>query len=363
MMANHDAFAEALDRALRDPGLTAFADDTHSVPTGESTSAALRLAIALGRCRLYGVETPLDGTLPANVAQAAAKELAQVVAEWQDSATSLEHRFYAVDPIESETMACDLVEQRSLIWAAMEAIEEAIDAADEAGSNVDELDLAADRATEEIAKHDEVLQTPEVMQILATVAGTSLLESTRENLDPQYQEMLPWWLDGTLEKISEAIVASVEGDIAEPPVQVSTSNPGSGPVFLLPSNHQIAEPPAHVSTSKPWFYLPSLAASTLRDDVPFVRWISPDGRLHAIMRREARSGDESVCVTFSVVATQKRANGLSSQPVALGDLLSTIDLDAKAWFETRAVIALAKTTEEPPPLIVGSERVVWRFDS
>ncbi len=54
------------------------------------------------------------------------------------------------------------------------------------------------------------------VSLLATLAGTQLLDNWRADLAPEFQEecMLPWWLDGTLTRRMEKIQRRCERDDA-----------------------------------------------------------------------------------------------------------------------------------------------------
>src|SRR5207253_3232913 len=90
---------EDLRDALDDTDLEAVGSDGKAPP--EAASAAYEVAIALGRCRLFGVE-PGEGllaTLPPHLALAAAAELTRLLGGWADLADGLgEAWLAAVDP-------------------------------------------------------------------------------------------------------------------------------------------------------------------------------------------------------------------------------------------------------------------------
>lgn len=135
--------------ALCNPGL---ADLTR--PGGEL--AAYWLAVAYGNCRLEGIapEPKDDGTLVA----AAAREMERQARDLTADADSLPLQHDAChEPPIFERLVCGILHRRVELWAASVALDEAHDAA--------------------LAEVD-----PKIL-----------------SLAPEFNEVLPWWLDGRLE--------------------------------------------------------------------------------------------------------------------------------------------------------------------
>jgi len=59
------------------------------------------------------------------------------------------------------------------------------------------------RYVDALAVFDEALQTPENLALLSTLVNLPLLENWRQSLAGDYKEVLPWWLDGTLERAAQ----------------------------------------------------------------------------------------------------------------------------------------------------------------
>src|SRR5437588_12822022 len=90
--------------------------------------AAYRLALALGRCRLYGIDpgSDLGAPLTVELAAAAARELVRQVADWTAEAERLGERWdSASDPAEADEFCARLLGARMDAWAAGGSIDEA----------------------------------------------------------------------------------------------------------------------------------------------------------------------------------------------------------------------------------------------
>src|SRR5262249_34712833 len=121
--ANPAGCVDALRAALVQEELAEFG--RAGPVTERAREAACDLAVAVGRCRLFGSEPgeDLDGTLPAPVALAAAVALAERLRGWAEEASTLGRRWDENDdPIEAEDLCLDLLEMRMDAWAAYVAI-------------------------------------------------------------------------------------------------------------------------------------------------------------------------------------------------------------------------------------------------
>src|SRR4051794_13480033 len=99
---------EDLREALAQAELDEFdAPGPAGVSSEGARTAAYDLAVALGRCRLFGVEPgdELDGTLPGAVALAAASVLEGHLRGWAEEARTLgQHWDETADPVEAEDL-------------------------------------------------------------------------------------------------------------------------------------------------------------------------------------------------------------------------------------------------------------------
>jgi hypothetical protein len=201
----------------RDDLRDALSDPELSEPAPAGDRAAYRVARALGRCRLFGVAPgdDLDGVLPAPLAAAAAAELTRLLTTWADEARRLGERWdAAIDPSEADNLCAGLLGARMSAWAVGVALEEAyLDCAEEdparaaLAAAIDGMQDALDRFDEGLEGHTDVL---------ATVAGTKLLEGWRTQLAPAFREDLPWWLDGRLEEAAQACDAGAARTLPGP---------------------------------------------------------------------------------------------------------------------------------------------------
>jgi hypothetical protein len=239
--------------------------------TGQGNRAALesayQLALALGRCRIFGTNPgpDLDGTIPASLALAAARELLVLLEGWKEEANSLEQSWLACkDSFQTENLCMEILADRMDAWAAFIAIDESCsrkcegnDAASEQFSEViDTLTDSLEAFDDALAKHED---------LLSCVTETPLLENWRQELSTPYRETLPWWLDGRLEDTArcsqEEALSSMPGESLWRTLRAAHRQVG---MFLLP---ELLDP-ATVAQSVP--------AST-----HVLRWLSPDNELRA----------------------------------------------------------------------------------
>lgn len=200
-----------LMQAFAQPELSVFR--TNQPIVSESKRAALWLAVALGRCRLFGVDLGQhDGVLPPRIALAAAEECSRQLRDRAEKAITLAQDFETKPegPVEENVggeLDCALELGHFFfvcmdLWAALVALDEAYDACIIAEDN---SGAALERAITETLNDSDALD--EAMQdnvdTFCVVAETSLLENWRSLLVEPYRSMVPWWLDGTLETANE----------------------------------------------------------------------------------------------------------------------------------------------------------------
>jgi hypothetical protein len=209
--AKRDALGHAaeLESALADPVLAALEPDASApAPRLAVNQAAFRVAAALGSCRLCGVELPetLDGTLPPRMALAAGEMLEALLDGQTREAANLSERWDHADWFVGQNLAAELLEVRMEAWAAAVAMDEARAAASAQGlyDDLAELDRLEERLFEGFRAFDAELQSHENLVLLASVTEMPLLANWRALLADEYRS-LPWWLDGTLERLAEGI--------------------------------------------------------------------------------------------------------------------------------------------------------------
>ena len=210
-----------LKRALARPALSQFSENAEAVgPDGRR--AAYQLAAAIGWCRLFGrkVDESIDGVLRWDMAEAAAKELTDRLHRWTESARSLEQRWFSTpEPLEAVQLCLGLLHLRMKAWAVQAAIDEAY-----VDSWADQEELPADRLEAAIGPMGDALEAFDVelcqrrnLELLCVATETTLLENWRAILVGPYADALPWWLDDTLEVVSQEVedkaVASQPSDV------------------------------------------------------------------------------------------------------------------------------------------------------
>jgi hypothetical protein len=315
-------------------------------PGGERT--AYRLAVAMGRCRLFGVAPgdDLDGILPASLAVAAATELARCLDGWTAEADRLGERWDAArDPAEADDLCAGLLGNRMDAWAASLALDEAYhDGAAEGSPQVEDVGTALDRAYAALDRLDEALERQ--TDVLATITGTRLLKNWRALLAPAFAEDLPWWLDGRLEE------AAGRSD-----AEAVRTLPGAGlwaavrrQVGRFSRNRPMLPP---VGTDVP------AAADTpgIAVAVPgqTLGWLSPDGAWRAELQlpEEFTSGEEnrSRPLNFTNCADDRPAAELAGRPVLLAGVHYTISDKGQVWLrlaDLRAANGLCLSIGLPP---------------
>jgi len=204
-----------LREAMGVAGLEAFS--RHQKVGRSARRAAYGVAVALGRCRLFGVKVPpdLEGVLPGAVATAAAEWGCHVMREFGKVAKVLDKTFDD-DAAEGEEDALQCLEVRMDIWAAKKAIEEAYEAEQvqsRVATRLTPLANAFRIFLEAAVVFDGILQRN--TESLAVASETSLLENWRQALAQGSLGVTPWWLDGTLESKAAKIAKLVRADKAE----------------------------------------------------------------------------------------------------------------------------------------------------
>ena len=198
-------YRDELREAMAAPELDAF--DQGVAPGPDVHGAAYRVARALGYCRLCGIEPgeDLDCTLTAAVAMAAAAHLAELLESAAGDARQLGPRWDdAGTQFEIDALCADVIEMEMDSWAALVAIEEAYSDCIEADEPAEAefrpmLSLLMDR----IDAFDAAARAE--AELLSTLAATPLLENWRGMLSEEYSRSLPWWLDGTLERVAQVV--------------------------------------------------------------------------------------------------------------------------------------------------------------
>jgi hypothetical protein len=187
-------YKRRLDVALRDPRL-----QNHEASGVDRQDAATWVAIALGNCRLFGIDTQeLDGILPIETAVDACESVRRLTGEFKSRVDKLTDDFEELDD-DATLVACQILTDRMDLWAADVAIVEAWEVAVvESEAGYLELDSNVTLLTECIAELDKSLKNCE--GVLFTAASTNLLSNWRGLLCEDFRAEYPWWLDGSIER-------------------------------------------------------------------------------------------------------------------------------------------------------------------
>ena len=182
---------------------------TNQPVTPESRRAALWLAVALGRCRLFGVALDaIDGVLPPRIALAAAEECSRQLRNRAEKAKTLAQELdeKTTHPANEEVRG-DLDTALEIgnfifvcmdLWAGLVAIDEAYHAC--VGTDDSATAALRQTITQTVADSqalDEVMQ--DNIDTFCIAAETSLLDNWRSLHVEPYRSMVAWGRDGTLE--------------------------------------------------------------------------------------------------------------------------------------------------------------------
>lgn len=335
--SSNDPFGliDQLRLALARPELSAYALLSSPVESvGDAAKeAALQLAIALGRCRLFGADTEeaAQGALPTGVAVDAARQLECELEGWTCEAKVLaEDLDRCEDLIEIHSLCCEKLENAMDAWASFLAIDEAYQLDLEQGAGgLSTFGEVLDSCLERLEIFHAGLR--EQSEHLALAAETELLENWRKMLADEFKQALPWWLNGTLEQV--LIQRDQEMGSAFPSLALSD--------VLREAWNWLPKPVLTMAAAKPGeAYTPTVRC-----------WRSPDQQLLA-------------CLTASPGQTQLRLNflrdgesttELQGKIVSLANLNSLVDEQGHALF---SVADLGQSAaEQLPKLVVEGE--VW----
>lgn len=368
-MTNHDKdntlmadqaqgdFLAALNADALEPYYSELTEDD------AAREAAFHLAVALGRCRLFGADLgENDGTLPANVATGAAHHATRRAQAWQAAVARLAERFdTAADDLEAELLCIDLLECRQNCWAVVEALDEAILAAESGEvATVSQLKDAVEEFGQEARRFDCALEAEQ--SILSVVVGTGLLDEWRGSLAEEYREILPWYLDGTLERVATEVeqeaLATMPDEVAWRKLREARAiaqGAGSTDPARTPSPKSVPLEELLIQLFRP---AAAVAAATEQVKQPVaVFWKSPDGTCTALLLAVVPASDRPVelAVNFARTVTGDLAQQLIGEPVWLAGEEAVIDSSGRAIFRFQT---------QPDPrqgveLCVGRTREAW----
>lgn len=176
----------------------------------ELRNDAAKLVSSVGFCRLYGIEVPheysllIDQSWPREILVVAVDEAIRLLQFATKNASTLPQDFDEAEALEDRDYCTSMLFFMMKAWAMFVAIDEqyqfhlstANDLSSHFSKLMDDLFTAQDAFDAEIQKEEQ-------MSLLSVATELPLLDNWRNMLAKPYLELLPWWLDGTLEEIAE----------------------------------------------------------------------------------------------------------------------------------------------------------------
>lgn len=342
-------YVEKLREALANPHLAEF----DAVPLDEAKKAALKVAICLGYCRLFGLDPGEDdGILPVPEALGAVEAL-QIVVQQTMEMVSEYPRLWDSSTCEQEAidLTTDLLQSRMDIHAAQIAIAEAnLEAHVFEEPGADQLDSAWKRCEDYIVQLDELLQSSEVVELLSTITATHLLDNWRALLVEPYSLALPWWLDGTLEQTAARVEAEALATIPGPEewrrlrrAYVQRGRSLAAKLQQLPAPVAMAAATADVAQAETYM----------------AQWSSPDEKYYArtFVPKVPLQGT-LVEIQFVRAADEDVAWELAGKSMKLFGIEATISEEARVSFSLESLIEIARTKPQSE-LNLQVDGVAW----
>jgi len=363
---------EELQEALEAASLEEFETREPKAVSEEAKRAAYQLAVALGRCRVFGVQAPadIDGTLHPPVAVAAAEVGIQYLRQWTERAHRLGQDWDASEPEIAETLCAETLEFLMETLFVMEALSEAFEADLEQGGSRD-LWEAIGHYTEALGELDRALQTPENLALLSTVVRLPLLDNWRQSLAGDYKEVLPWWLDGTLEKVDQQITEYCRRTLPAGEVwrrMMERRQPSTPSPVEAPQPEVLVAAALAIRMRRRWHEmikrLPAAMAMAAQPavespEVAVAHWRSPEGKYIADMPVPLRPvvGQPVYLKVFRTEDAAK-ATELAGQPVVLAGLQAVLDEQGRAAFSLEELQRAIQAGADPT-LKIGPDLTPW----
>jgi hypothetical protein len=363
---------EELQEALEAASLEEFETREPKAVSEEAKRAAYQLAVALGRCRAFGVLVPvdIDGTLHPQVAIAAAEIGETFLRQWIEHAEQLGVRWDQAEPELAETMCAELLEARMEALFVLEALSEAQDASWNEPASIELWD-AVNRYVDALAVFDEALQTPENLALLSTLVNLPLLENWRQSLAGDYKEVLPWWLDGTLEKVDQQITEYCRRTLPAGEVwrrMMERRQPSTPSPVEAPQPEVLVAAALAIRMRRRWHEmikrLPAAMAMAAQPavespEVAVAHWRSPEGKYIADMPVPLRPvvGQPVYLKVFRTEDAAK-ATELAGQPVVLAGLQAVLDEQGRAAFSLEELQRAIQAGADPT-LKIGPDLTPW----
>ncbi len=346
---------EELEAALSDEALGA---ERFNNGDAQSGAAALQLACAVGRCKVYGVTLPedLDGDLPPDVALAACQYGQEVAERMAERSRALPDLWDEAPSGVAEDLCLELLEVRHDLWCAGVAILDTYGRTlDEQRDIADRLNEAVDAFQEALARWDEALQAAETLDILATVSDSPLLENWRALLAEPYRAIPPWWLSSLGDRArrvhdsAEELFHQIHSAVG---VAWRRTQPRSFHVLTVRRILQVPASPA-VAAAQPNYELP------IRE---LVQWRSPDGQYKAVLSLPASvKVDSMFCIEFRQ-RDDEPARNLAGHTARLCGLEFSINQDGLLCKEWHLLTESLQSLNPDSALVLEVDGIAWDFD-
>jgi hypothetical protein len=317
-----EAIREELFQALENSNLDLF-EVAGSPLSAEAEAAAFELAVALGQCRVCGVEIPpeLDGTLPVPVAQAASRVLARLCEQLTEDITQLPDELGEASPPEADVILGDFFEGLMQTYFAMEAISECYERMlEEDDPDRREFDLEYDRALDAIGKLDAVLSEADHLVVLSEVVNLPVYRNWKAMLAEPYRSVPPWWLDGTLEEVAREV-----WEVFKRPVSAVSASRETAKVLLRQASVEHKYSVSVLCDLRP----PVALAAAAPEDRPPVRflllWDSPDGKYVARLSVPEYEPQDGLVVLEILYGNYEPAKEFAGVPVWLSGVRAQVD--------------------------------------
>lgn len=355
----HEILKQELREALEDADLEAF-DVVPWAVGNEAKTAAYRLAVALGNCRICGVDLPedLDGDLPPAEAAAAAEILAEVCRNLCEDGRRLGQEWDEAElPEQAELIVADFFASLMETFAAMEAISQAYEqmvATDD--PELPRFLVSYDQAVDAILELDRVAQSEEVLTVLCQVIHQPIYRNWQQVLCEPYRST-PWWFGGILEETDAEISREVAAFLAE---------------FRGGKPKAVEPPVARGYVVKATNFLsiaPALAAAAPHGpEIPRVYWWrSPDGQYYARLSVPPQISPTGFIPLEVLDRTGAAAKEFAGKAIILAGLTERVDESGVARYTVETVkkqleeLAAASDGEEVLlTLAVDSADELWQ---
>lgn len=172
--------------------------------------AAVTIVSSLGFCKIFGITVPsevgtkLPSPLPIEMLAPAISGMLKLLKATTECAQNLPVQFDNSEPLEDQTHCTNILHSLMKLWAMFIVID------DEYQQNLckrndQNFHFWMDKLLNAFSELDNVVQREEQVYLLSIATELPLLNNWRSMLVEPYREVLPWWLDGTLEEAANQV--------------------------------------------------------------------------------------------------------------------------------------------------------------